>query len=123
MPYRMQKWVAVLAVVALAGTALGDGVEGITRPSGDTTLSFSTPGRVENVLVKDGEAVKAGQVVVQLDDTVERAQLAQDEAAAQDETKIHAQEAVRDQKTVDLKRIQSLGTSATPFEVDRRGWM
>jgi len=119
MPHGMEKWAAMLVMAALASTVLGEGSTGITRPSGDTTLQFARPGRVDKVLVKDGEAVKAGQAVVQLDDVEERAALAQDDAAAKDQTKIAAQATVLDQKRVDLKRIEAMPPGIkTPYEVD-----
>src|ERR1035437_6500107 len=116
MPNRMERWAAVLIVAVLAGTAWGEGSQGITKPSEEVTLSFARPGRVAAVLVKDGEPVKAGQAVVQLDDREERAMLAVDEAAATDTSKMRGQESIRDQKEVDRKRIEAMAPGIkTPY--------
>lgn len=49
--------------------------EGQVLPAKSLDLSFSVPGQVAEVLVKDGESVKAGQVLARLEDSPE-AQLA-----------------------------------------------
>ena len=94
------------AVVALAGTTLGDTatINAITRPSADVTLKFTSPGMISRVLVKDGEKVKPGQIVVQLDDEAELARLAQLKAQGEDETRVQASVAQLEQKRLDLKK-------------------
>ena len=84
----------------------GQGVDAITRPSEDITLSFVRPGRVEKVLVREGDTVKPGQLLVLLDSAEERAVMEQLEAQAKDETRIKAAEAQLAQKKVDLARIR-----------------
>ena len=79
-------------------------IPAVTKPSGDVTLSFALPGQVEKVLVVEGDEVKAGQVVVELDDNAERAQLEQLEAQAEDTTRIRAAEARLAVKKVELER-------------------
>jgi len=44
-----------------------------TKPSEERAFNFSTPGLVLKVNVKDGEAVKAGQVLAEQDVSVETA--------------------------------------------------
>ena len=80
---------AILAVgfvappeVLLAGSDTS--VTAITAPSADVTLSFVQPGRIANVRVREGEAVTVGQVLIELDDAVDRVRLAQLEASSQD---------------------------------------
>ena len=94
------------AVMALAGTGLADTVtiNAITRPSADVTLKFTSPGIIAKVLVKDGDEVQPGKVVVKLDDKAERAKLAQMKAQADDSTRIKAGEAQLKQKKLDLKK-------------------
>ena len=96
------------------------GVEAITRPSQDVTLSFVRPGTIAKVLVKDGQVVAAGELLVQQDDAAERAQLAQLEAQAADETRIKAAEAQLAQKRVDYKRMKEMssGGAATETELE-----
>ena len=102
-PFRLP---CVALLLGIAAAASGADTEAITAPSQDVTLEFNRPGRIAKVLVKDGETVKAGQVLVQLDDTVEQAQLEQLQALADDDTRIQAAQAQLDQKKVDLKKIQ-----------------
>lgn len=96
----------VALLLGIAAAASGADIEAITAPSKDRTLEFNRPGRIAKVLVQDGETVMAGQVLVQLDDTVEQAQLEQLKAMADDDTRIRAAQAQLDQKKVDLKKIQ-----------------
>jgi len=96
------------------------GVAAITKPSKDVALSFIQPGRIAEVLVKEGDLVKAGQPLIQQDDAIERAQLAQLEAQSQDTTQVEAARATLDQKRVDLKRLVWAAErgSATELEVE-----
>jgi len=105
---KLAKFAGIVAVVSLAtaGPPHADrDVAAITRPSEDITLSSTLPVRVAKVLVKDGDTVKPGQTLVQLDDAAERIQLEQLKAQADDDTRIKAAIAQLDQKKLDLKRI------------------
>jgi multidrug resistance efflux pump len=95
-------------------------VAAITAPSADRTLSFVQPGRIEQVNIKEGQSVKAGQVLVRQDDAVERARLAQLEADSQNTINIKASEASLAQKQVDLKKIEKAAAlnAATALEVE-----
>jgi RND family efflux transporter MFP subunit len=97
-----------------------EGVRAVTRPSADVTLSFVQPGRIAKVLFKEGDAVKVGQILIQQDDSVERARLAQAEAQSQDTTQIRASEASLAQKRVDLKKLETAAArnAATELEVE-----
>jgi multidrug efflux pump subunit AcrA (membrane-fusion protein) len=64
------------------------------------------PVRVAKVFVKDGDTVKPGQPLVQLDDKAERIQMEQLKAQAEDETHVEAAEAQLAQKKVDLTGIE-----------------
>jgi RND family efflux transporter MFP subunit len=108
----------VALLLGIAASASGADIEAITAPSKARTLEFNRPGRIAKVLVKDGETVAAGQVLVQLDDTVEQAQLQQLKALADDETRIQAAQAQLDQKTVDLKKIQRAFDSKAVTELE-----
>lgn len=95
-------------------------VAAITAPSADITLSFVQPGRIAYINIKEGESVQAGQVLVQLDDAVERANLAQLQAASQNTLNIQAGEASLAQKQVDLKKLERAAAlnAATALEVE-----
>ena len=96
------------------------GVAAITTPSADRTLSFVQPGRIAEFNVKEGESVKAGQVLVRQYDAVERARLAQLEADSQNTINIQAGEASLAQKEVDLKKLEKAAAlnAATALEVE-----
>jgi RND family efflux transporter MFP subunit len=96
------------------------GVRAISRPSADITLSFVQPGRIARVPVKEGDVVKAGQILVHQDDVAEQVLLAQFKAQAEDRTQIRASEASLAQKRVDLQKLEKAAASkaATALEVE-----
>jgi RND family efflux transporter MFP subunit len=105
---------------SLAGVSTGAGVRAITRPSEDITLSFVQPGRIAQVPFKEGDMVKAGDVLVRQDDAAEQVQLSQLKAQADDITQIRASEASLAQKKVDLEKLEKAAASnaATFLEVE-----
>ena len=105
--------------VVTPGVGAAEGVEAITRPSKDPTLSFVRAGRIAEVLVKKGDVVQAGQALVRQDDEAEQVQLEQLQAQAEDTTRIAAAQADLDQKKVDLKKYEEAKIKgvATDLEV------
>jgi RND family efflux transporter MFP subunit len=97
---------SLVAFTVLVGACLGADIEAISRPSKDVVLSFIQPGQVREVLVKDGDPVRAEQVLVRLDDEVEQAELATLKAQAEDVVRIDAARAQLDQSKVDLKVLR-----------------
>ena len=83
-----------------ASTIADTAVTAITIPSADVTLSFVQPGLISKVLIKEGDEVKAEQMLIQQD--------------------IEAAEASLAQKKVDLKRLEWAAErgSATDLEVE-----
>jgi len=59
-----------------------DAIRAVTAPSKDRTLAFDESGRIARLLVREGQAVKVGQLLVQLDDALERVQLGSLKTAA-----------------------------------------
>jgi len=108
----LHSWIICAALLAAPKFAYSDntysdnGIEAVTKPSKDVTLSFVQPGQIAKVYVKEGDLVKAGQPLVLLDDSVEQAQLAQLKAQSEDTTRIEAGQASLDQKKVDLEKFQ-----------------
>lgn len=88
------------------GPVHGEEIAAITRPSEDVTLSFVRAGRIAKVFVKDGDEVKAGQLLVQQDDMAERVQLEQLKAEADDTVRIQAAEDQLAQKEVDFHKLE-----------------
>lgn len=97
-----------------------EGITAITIPSADVILSFIQPGNIAQVLIKEGDAVKAEQLLIQLDNAAEQAQLLRVKAESEDRTQIEAAEASLAQKKIDLKRLEWAGErgSATELEVE-----
>lgn len=91
-----------------------------TDPSADILLGFTLPGRVSEMLVKEGDRVKAGQRLIQLDNRVEMLRLLQMEAQAMETSQVEASKASLDQKKVDLKKIEWAAErgSATKLELE-----
>lgn len=114
-------WIICVVVLSTLQAASSDvGVRAITVPSADITLSYVQPGRIARVYFKEGEWVKAEQVLIQQDDAVEQIQLAQLEAASEDTTQIQASEASLAQKRVDLQKLEkaAANNAATELEVE-----
>lgn len=95
-------------------------VEAITKPSKDATLSFVRPGLIKEILVKQGDTVRPGQALAQLDDSAEQAELASLKAQADDLVRVHAAEAQLAQKKVDLTKYERAAKTkaATDLEVE-----
>ena len=77
--------------------------------SREATVSAKVTGRIMDVLVKEGDTVKAGQAIAQLDDSNARAQLAL--ARTRLETAgvgLHARQLARDQASAELNRKKAL---------------
>jgi multidrug efflux pump subunit AcrA (membrane-fusion protein) len=98
---------AVLSALILSGLPCAlhaantdDGLAAITAPSADISLSFVQAGRVDHILVKEGDKIEADAVVMQQYDAVESAYL--------------------DQKKVDLARLELAKQrgAATDLEVE-----
>jgi len=114
-PPRLRVAAAALALCAPA-VCRGAGVRAITRPSEDRTLSFTRPGRIAKLLVQEGDKVRTGQLLVQLDDEAERVELELLEVQAKDETRIQAAQAQLDQKTVEVRRLKEAKETALRIE-------
>jgi RND family efflux transporter MFP subunit len=114
--------VAGLCAAAAAPAAVpSDGsVEAVTKPSADVTLAFTRPGRIDEVRVREGDAVKENDVLLRLDDEAEKIQLAQLKAQADDTIRIRAAEEQVLQKEQDHKKLQWAGKegAATDWEIE-----
>ena len=93
-------------------TSTSKGIQAITKPSDDRTLSFVRPGRVVEVLPKVGQQVKANQIIARQDSTEEEAALTTDKHKAEitDPISRDAEVAVRDHKKAEFARMQDADT-------------
>src|SRR5688572_8805001 len=103
---RLTTWIA--ASMALGGS-LAMAAEpfmpnGVTKPCNRVEMAVPTQGIVKEVPVKPGDPVKVGQLLVQLDDEVERKKLEATEIEAKSDVQIRAAEADLAQKKVELER-------------------
>ena len=78
--------IAVVLYIAGGSMCAAQGISAITDPSADVTLSFLTAGRIAEVLAKEGDIVKADQLLARQDDSVEQTQLTQLRASSEDIT-------------------------------------
>ena len=110
-------WTGLL-LAALTPVVFGQSIEAITRPSEDVTLSFVRPGRIGQVLVKEGDKVSSGQVLVKQDDSAELFQLKQLKSEADSDVRIRAAEAQLAQKQVEYEKMQDAGRKGAVPEWD-----
>jgi len=114
----------VLTAVVLAASASpggeADGIEAVSQPSADVTLKFTLPGRIAEVQVAAGQRVADGDVLVRLDDAVERLRVARLKAAAENDLHVKAAGAQLAQRQADLKKLEWAGErgAATQWEIE-----
>ena len=110
---------AVLTILCPASARAAE-TEAITGPSRDIALAFVTTGRLDVVLVDEGDAVEAGQVLARLDDGPERIEIDRLRAQAEDRTRIEAALAELAQKRVDLNKLRSARAkgAVTDWEIE-----
>jgi RND family efflux transporter MFP subunit len=100
---------ALLARPWAAGAA--EAIKAITAPSEDLTLSFTRAGRLAKVLVRQGQKVRAGELLAQLDDSVEQKQLALLKARADNTAAIRAAQLKCQRAKAVLDKVQNAYTS------------
>ncbi len=82
--------------------------KGITRPSESTEYQFNQPGLIEQVMVKEGDSVKKGDLLVKQNDTVEQQTLKSKSIDADSDLSQRLAQAKLDVLRVDLKRKKEL---------------
>ncbi len=104
---------AVILALALGALSVqprtaraAEAIKAITAPSEDLTLSFTRAGRLAKVLVHQGQKVRAGDVLAQLDNSVEQKQLALLKAKADNTTSIQAAQLKRQRAKAVLEKVQ-----------------
>ena len=107
--------VAVQAATAIEPSASSAATGSVLQATGyvtarrEATVSAQITGTLKQVLIEEGERVEAGQVLARLDDTAQRAALAQAEAQLAAAKALHAQYQVQlEQARRDLKRSEGL---------------
>jgi RND family efflux transporter MFP subunit len=85
-----------------------------TAPVEKREQNFDVPGVIDKILVKEGDAVKAGQLIAQQDTDVDEALLKSAELLANSNLEIEAEQAQRDKDTVDRDRKDELFKQKPP---------
>jgi len=120
----MQVFAVTLTMCLLAAPCLAaaqsEGVEAVTQPSADVMLRFVQPGQVAEVRVAAGDRVAEGDLLVRLDDEVERLEVARLKAAAENRVHVRAAEAQLAQRKADLAKLEWAGErgAATEWEIE-----
>ena len=91
-----------------------------TAPSLEADLAFAAPGRIDSVGVKEGDAVKAGQVLMKQDSRADEAMLRAYQADADVTARVKLAEQKRELADIQLKRKEQVlaGGGTNPEEVD-----
>jgi len=100
---------ALLLFIVLAspvgGAFAGDlEVSGVSRPEYNAQLSFAAPGRVYEIAVKPGQAVKQGDLLMHLDSRAEESRIAQLEHEISSNIKIRTLQTRIKQARLDMDR-------------------
>lgn len=101
--------------VLTVNVPISESAVGTIRPVHEVTLASKILAKVADVKVRAGDQVKAGDVVVRLEDADLKARQQQAEAA------VAAAQAVRDQAKIEYERLQRLRqqNAASQIELDR----
>ena len=81
---------------------------GHTAPSEKRDQNFDLPGVVQKMLVKEGDVVKAGDLIAQQDTRADEAARDRAKVTAESDLEIRAEEAQLEKDTVDLRRKEDL---------------
>ena len=93
--------------------------QGFTKPYTHAKPNASQYGLVMKLPVKEGQAVKEGDILLQQDDREERAELARLQLEAETDVRIEASDADLKLKQAQLKRLQAMPKGiASPFEME-----
>ena len=94
--------------------------EAVSKPSADIVLSFVKPGRIYEVLCKEGDTVRTGKLLAKQDDRAELVRVKILEAQSADETKVKMAEAESLLKQKELGKLEEAlrKGAATEWETD-----
>jgi membrane fusion protein, heavy metal efflux system len=111
---------ALVAQQNAAAVAARDTFTGFTRPSLQVTVGSRVEGLVAEVLAEEGQAVGKGDIVLRLDDTIEKIEVELSRLLAEGGKNVEAMELIAKQKQVDLRRGKTLlekgGITGVEFE-------
>lgn len=112
----------ILCVLLLSGAVLGSEPDARFRavvvPSHDVELVSPVRGVIRNILVQEGDRVKKGELLVELDSEVAKAQLAIEEYNAKSTAALEAAEANLRVKGADYQRQKTLHDKGVGSDAD-----
>lgn len=116
--------VVVLALVSKGGAepvAMAEGYEGVSRARHDLKLAFSVEGRVGKVMVKRGDAVKSGQVLLELEDRQGEIAVEVWKLRSESELQVKVREEQLRLAELDERRLEDMlkKSAAAPVEYER----
>ena len=96
-------------------------IEGFTKPYADINMAAAEMGTLANVAVKDGDVVKSGQLIANLDDAVLQASLEVAKAGMSAKGELQSARTQLELKTVELEKLTELfgRNHASQQELDR----
>ena len=114
----------VLALAAAAGAAAPAGAQGVTailEPAQHAELRPAVPGRIEAILVAEGDRVMEGEVLARMDDAVQEARVAVARASASAEGARRRAELAEAEAEAVLARVEAAARrgAAQPWEAER----
>jgi RND family efflux transporter MFP subunit len=108
---------AGLGASPVFGEGATDGIPAFTKPSGDVVLSFARPGRVVEIVVKEGDQVEKGQQLARQDDSEESKVVELYKSKAEDATQVDAQKMIEKQSATDAQHLEQINVSST-YEIE-----
>jgi len=114
---------AVIAGVAAFGAPQPASVPGITEPVHDSLLSSSVAGTVQVIHFKEGDSVKSGAIILELDKSLEELEVARRRSIYESRAELEAAEHRAEVLQADYestKRLFERSQSVSRDEVDKR---
>lgn len=115
-------WLLAALLSLGPGRAAGAGQEivGLTEPSSDVLMSFTVTGRVRRIPVREGQTVRAGDLLIELNSEALEARLRQLRLEAENQAEILAAEAELRQKRQDRIKLEQAFSkgAATRIELE-----
>ncbi|MCX5660108.1 MAG: efflux RND transporter periplasmic adaptor subunit [Planctomycetota bacterium] len=115
-------WIVALSVVASSGIpARAAEIDALTKPRYDLKLGFPVAGKVLKVFVEEGDLVKVGDPLIQLDDEEGESLVAIYKLRGDSDLEIFAAQAKLELAKLEAKRLQELlaKDAAAPFEAHK----
>lgn len=94
-------------------------INGKTEPSKEVELAFANLGKINQVLVKEGDQIEAGQILMRQEDAADVARLKALEVEADVQARVNLARTQADLARLELTAAEQAFTAAKPLEVER----